>query len=394
MLTLTKRKNRLCATLGAVMIFMLFPVAAMGGVTTEVVEVIGTGAILNENVSAARETAIENSLVSAIESVTAALLPLDVRVRNFKILDEMFFKNTDQFVREYKVLTETVSGHDYRVLVQARVVTDQIKKQLANMGLVRGKKAMPKVLFLVTQKNFDDVLPKHWWGEELNHVSTITERTLATAMSSRGFIIVDHNRLKEPLNYGIELSSEEAIQLGLLLDADVVVVGQAETALAPNTMGTDIRSFNATVYARALRTDNGEKIGAVSRSAVTANNDEMAGGREALKNAAEMVGNDLALQVAAAWQPYKAHTAMIEIVVQGTGYLANFVKFRKMLKNMPGVEGLQILEILPDQATLTVDYQGSARALADALILNPYDNFGINIFEVLDKSIKLELVPG
>ena len=51
-------------------------------------------------------------------------------------------------------------------------------------------------------------------------------------------------------------------------------------------------------------------------------------------------------------------------------------------------------EILPDQATVMVDYQGEARALADALILNPYDNFGINIYEVLDKKIKLELVPG
>ena len=66
----------------------------------------------------------------------------------------------------------------------------------------------------------------------------------------------------------------------------------------------------------------------------------------------------------------------------------------KMMKNMPGVEGIQILEILPDQATIMVDYQGEARALADALILNPYDNFGINIYEVMDKRIKLELVPG
>jgi acetolactate synthase small subunit len=127
---------------------------------------------------------------------------------------------------------------------------------------------------------------------------------------------------------------------------------------------------------------------------VTANIDKTAGGREALENAATMAGTDLSLQITAAWQPYKAQTAMVEIVVQGTGYLANFVKFRKMVKNMPGVDDIQLKEILPNQAVMIVDYQGSARSLADALILNPYDAFGINIFEVSDKTIKLELIPG
>ncbi len=392
---LNKRKKFLGGAILSILAFIiLVPLAATGATTTAVVEVIGTGAILNANVSAARETAISSSLVSAIESVTAELLPLDSRVRNFKIMDEMFFANTDQFVREYKVLTETVSGNDYRVLVQATIFTEQVKRQLANVGLIQGKKEMPRVLFLVTEKHFDDVLPKYWWGEDLTYVPHTTESAMAEAMKARGFIIINHGRLKEAVNYAIDLNNEEALQLGRLMEADVVVVGSAETALAPNTMGTDIRSFSATVYARAVRTDTGEKIGAVSRSAVTANIDELAGGKEALENASEMVGTDLSLQVAAAWQPYKANTSMIEIVVDGTGYLANFVKFRKMMRNTPGVEGIQIREILPDQATMTVDYQGNARSLADALILNPYDAFGINIYEVSDKVIKLELIPG
>jgi hypothetical protein len=64
------------------------------------------------------------------------------------------------------------------------------------------------------------------------------------------------------------------------------------------------------------------------------------------------------------------------------------------MKNMPGVEGIQILEILPDQATIMVDYQGEARALADALILNPYDNFGINIYEITQQNLKIAIISG
>ena len=65
-----------------------------------------------------------------------------------------------------------------------------------------------------------------------------------------------------------------------------------------------------------------------------------------------------------------------------------------MIKNMPGVEDIQIKEILPTQAIMMVDYQGTARSLADALILNPYDAFGINIYDVSEKTIKLELIQG
>jgi hypothetical protein len=291
-------------------------------------------------------------------------------------------------------LTETVSGNDYRVLVQATVFAEQIKKQLANMGLIQGKKAMPKILFVVTERSFNDVMPKYWWGEDRAFVPTATENKMAETMKARGLAIVSHERLKEPVNYAIEISDEEALQLGRAMEADVIVVGRAEASLASNTMGADIRSFKATVDTRALRTATGERIGVISRSAVTANIDQTAGVREALESAAEMAGSDLATQIAAAWQSYKGNTAMIEIVVQGTGYLPNFVKFRKMIKNMPGVEDIQIKEILPTQAIMMVDYQGTARSLADALILNPYDAFGINIYDVSEKTIKLELIQG
>ena len=41
-----------------------------------------------------------------------------------------------------------------------------------------------------------------------------------------------------------------------------------------------------------------------------------------------------------------------------------------------------------------VDYQGNAAALADALILNPYDNFGINIYEINKQNLKVALVSN
>jgi hypothetical protein len=85
---------------------------------------------------------------------------------------------------------------------------------------------------------------------------------------------------------------------------------------------------------------------------------------------------------------------MVEIMVEGTGNLANFIKFRRVINNMPGVEGVQIKEIKSDQATIIVDYQGSAKEFADDLMLKTIESIGINIYEVSQNRLRIELIPG
>ena len=41
---------------------------------------------------------------------------------------------------------------------------------------------------------------------------------------------------------------------------------------------------------------------------------------------------------------------------------------------------------------MTVSYQGSARSLADALLLKTFSGFGIDIFEVTPEAIRIRLV--
>jgi hypothetical protein len=159
-------------------------------------------------------------------------------------------------------------------------------------------------------------------------------------------------------------------------------------------MGTNIRSFKGIVSARAIRTDTGEEIAATKQTAVKANSDEIAGIREALATAGVQAANELALQIADAWQKDTQEPSMVEILLEGTGNLANFVKFRTMLSHMTGVSEMQIKEMKSDQAIIVVFFQGSAKELADALILKTFETIGINIYEVSENHLKIELVPG
>ena len=84
----------------------------------------------------------------------------------------------------------------------------------------------------------------------------------------------------------------------------------------------------------------------------------------------------------------------MEILVEGTGNLANFVKFRKALTGIPGVEGYRVKEIKPNETTLIIDYKGKAEDLASALMLQNFGNFGINIYEIGKQNLKIALISG
>jgi hypothetical protein len=131
-----------------------------------------------------------------------------------------------------------------------------------------------------------------------------------------------------------------------------------------------------------------------TRTAVAANEDDIVGGKEALANVGDLAGQELAEQLVVVWQRQAGRPAVIELSIQGTRHLASYVKFRKTLNTISGVEGIRVKEIKPNEATLLVEYKGKAKDLAAALMLQNFKSFGIHISEVTGNSLRIELVQG
>ena len=397
--------------------------------THSVVVVIGTGRIYADNVTVARNRAISNSLVSAIENVAKDFLPLESLVQNFQVINEILYSKTKKFVQGYKVLTEALSGNTYRVMVQATVSIDKVQQQLSIAGIMIGKKSMPRLLFFIAEQSTEANLPQYWWGEGMSAVKSAAENGMAAVMMEKGFLIIDygelaqnfrnetlslrpeldhqeavetlsiepelnHQKVNETLSLGPELDIQEAVKLGVTLNADVVIVGESIAGKAPNIMGKHIKSFKGTVTAWAFRTDTGEEIASASQTAVSVNTYEVAGGRAALSEAGALAGKDLSLQILEEWRKKIKKPVNIELVVEGTANFANFVQFRKTLNDMPGVNRVQLKEMRLDESVIFVDFQGNAKELADALMLKAFDSFGINIYEVSQKCLRIELIPS
>jgi hypothetical protein len=230
--------------------------------------------------------------------------------------------------------------------------------------------------------------------------NSIAERSMREIFTQQGYPVIGHRKvqIQNMVDWGTddksELTDEEAAHLGARLQAAVVVVGTSMADAAANVMGSELRSFKGTLIARAIRTDTAEQITTIARTAVAANVNENLGGKEALADAGTLAGEALAMQLAAEWQRMAEKPSQVEVLVEGTGNLSNFIKFRRALSGISGVGGIRVKQIKPNQTTLIVEYQGKAEDLASALMLQNFENFGINIYEILPQNLKIMLTSS
>jgi hypothetical protein len=374
-------------------------VQAENQIPTKMVVVTGTGKIHQKDSARAREEAIADSLVSAVNRVAVELFPLESLVRNFQAFNELIYGNTDKFIQGYKVLAEVPSVNNYRVMVEATVSINTLKNLMSSAGILLEKKPLPKILLLISDQNLSDRLPKYWWGQEKYFSESSSITALVKPIKTKGFPIIDpriiiQNTRVDPIYDTPDLNDTQAVTLGLSSQAGVVIVGKSVASSGPNIIGKHIMSFKGIVSARAIRTDTGSEIATTMQTSVTTNTDEIAGVRDVLSRAGSLAGEDLAAQILVAWQKHEEQSNILEIIVKGTGDIANFEKLRRLIKNISGVKNLKIKELKPDEATILVDFQGIAKELADALMLNTFEPMGINIQEVSQNRLKIELTPG
>ncbi|MEE4264736.1 MAG: hypothetical protein V2I56_18780 [Desulfobacteraceae bacterium] len=383
------------------LVLMTFGAApAKESATTKTFVVVGTAALDGGNVTAAREKAISDGLVSAVALMTKELLEVESLVENFSQLNELLFDQTNTFIQGYKVLSEAGQNKSYRVIIQATVSGDKISKKLTDAGILQASTNLPSVLFLIAEQNLEQESPMFWWSPLGSTFISIAEAAMVERLQEAGFTIVNHRgaRNRPLVNWDDinkpDLTDLEAAELGAALKADVIILGTSSASPSTNIMGSAMRSFNGTVTLRALRSDSAEPLLNMTRTAVAVSNEDAVGGREALADAGATAGPALAEELISTWQKQAGRPSVVEVVILGTNQLVHYVKFRKALNTISGVEGIRVKEIKPNEATLQVEYIGKPQDLAAALMQQNFQSFGINIFEVTPEQLKVELIPG
>jgi hypothetical protein len=112
-----------------------------------------------------------------------------------------------------------------------------------------------------------------------------------------------------------------------------------------------------------------------------------------LAGAGTLAAEDIAAQISAVWRKQSNAIQKVKIIVDGTRHLGNFVLFKRILNDLPGMKEMQTSEVKADEATIIADFQGDVEKLAETLMLKTADPFGIKINEISENSIRMELLP-
>ncbi|MFH0726234.1 MAG: hypothetical protein V2B19_07805 [Pseudomonadota bacterium] len=366
-----------------------------------IVAVIGTGKVQGEDMDTARTQAISNSLVTAIDRAMGDLMPLPVKIERFKALNSALYSDPERFVVGFKVLAETVSGKTYRVLVEATLSMSALRKYLAEAKMLPEETAPRRVLFLITEQNVDDPAPGFWWGNEPSSAMGACESRMTEVLQQQGIQIVPHDQHPPTVReekpgaspLGPDPSDIEALALGKRFQADVIIVALATGQSVGNVMGESQKSFKGVLAGRMLRTDTGEKIGDIYRTAVAVGSDSQSGGRQALNDVGALAAEVLMPQLKAPWPKKTDVNISATLIVEGTRKLMHFVAFRILLKEIPMVSEVETSGIKPNETTLSVRLKGTTQALADALMLKSNEGFGISITKISEDTLRLALVP-
>lgn len=363
------------------------------------VTIIGSSRIYKD-VTNARNAAITEGLLSAMEQVTLEMIPQEKLKAEFEAISAGLLENRQDVIAGYQVLEETRTGNHYLILIQVTVSEEKIASIFQDMGISLSPEGLPRILFLVAEKQADAFSFDSWWQDSPPALKqTAAVASIKKLFRKQGYPLIDPGEsaggdlLPAELELPAELTGEEAITLGRRANADVVVFGSARAKETPNKMGGNIKTFQADVVLTALHVSTSEVFTRIEQSGKAANRDIPQGSRAALAEAGRQAGEILASRISAAWREQARQADTLEIHVKGEGnILEELVRLRQALRRIEGINSLQTRQRSRNEALMDIEYDGSARGLADKIILTTFRGFGVDIYELTENRISIELI--
>jgi len=363
-------------------------------INTRIIEAEGAGVVINNDMALARDNAINDSLRKAVEQAVGTIISSETVVENFVVINDSIYSKSQGYIQNYRILKENVSDNLYRVKIRATVSLGSIKNDLQALGFLMARKGMPRIMVLIAEQNVGQIHPYYFWDSiDLS----ICENVIQSNFLKDGFTFIDRASLEGKIKgitlRGTDLSNSAAARLGGQVDAELVIVGKAFAKYAGNVAGTAMKSLQANVTARAIRTDNGMVIASASEHAAAVHIDDITGGTEAIKKAAEKLAESLKAQIIDKWQAETSSTSLIALTVRQIKSYSDFMRLKDVLKNeVRGVKNVYVRKMESGVARMDVEVEGSAMSLADKLAVKKFKGFSLDITSAGQNSLEMNIV--
>ena len=314
----------------------------------------GVAAIKGENITGARQAALENALRNAIEQGLGTMMDARAIVQNDQLLEEIY-THTRGYVPEYDVIREQkAEGSLYRVTISAMVKTAKLRNQLARIGIIKQMMNYPRLAILPGAQNMPSDAVKS------------AGHAMAGFFTDRRFDVVTEE-MANPAQSSGEAASKEPVALGRARHAEIVVI-YGLTAEPANFDGV-MEHVPVDLSARAVVTSTGQLLSSEQVKAFGLGDSEPA----ALKNGAQKAGRKLAAalseDIAAWWAEYTANGLPYHIVLKTSSKNARQVAaVQKSLRSVPGVVNLAERSSGQGLTKMRVTYKGRTAELKQQIL--------------------------
>ena len=258
----------------------------------------------------------------------------------------------------------------------------------------------PRVMVLVDEKS-------------LGTIATAEIEALAVRMlAERRIESVDQDMIRANLQRDQQAlrgagDDRGAAALGREFGADVIIVGEAVAKPSARRIGeSNLRTYQAVVTLRAVRTDNSVNLASASEDVSVVALDDVAGSAKALREAGRTALEALIPRMLEQWKPEPPATATIglagapavatlDLTVGGVDQIWKLKAIRDALRNRPS----QIAEVTQrsyaqGMAVFRIACRMAAEELAETLVLQPPEGLKMQVVEVTPAALTLRVVEA
>ncbi|MDY6855384.1 MAG: hypothetical protein SWO11_11870 [Thermodesulfobacteriota bacterium] len=373
---------------------------AMKPVQLYPVNVVGIGAVVDDNKTIARGKALDDALRKAVVQAVGTFVSSETIVESHTLLSERIYAKSEGYIQNYKIISESLIEDIYKVNIEATVVLGSLKDDLSTIGLLMARKYKPRVIVMIAEQNIGQEHFSFWWDYHTSPANlSITETTLIEIFKERGFKIVDHGAkakdIKIDKSYQVaNLDDSMAIYIGEQYDAEVVIIGKAMAKRTEKTLDTSMKSCEANISARAIRTDNGAIIASENTKGIAAHINEFIAGSNALKKGASDLATKLMDQIIGTWEKELTGTTLVQMTISGISSYHDFIALKNTIKEeIRGIKGVYQRSIMAGIAKIDIDIKGDAQSLAQELTKKDFQSFSIDVDALTQNSIDITLYP-
>jgi hypothetical protein len=250
---------------------------------------------------------------------------------------------------------------------------------------------LPKVMVVIDEKSLGTIATSEI---EALAVKALAEKGIETV--DQDMVAANLQRMRQALKQAGD--GRGASALGREFGADVVLIGEAVVKpSAKRVADSNLRSYQAAVTLRAVRTDNAANLAAVSEDAAVVALEDVSGSARALRTAGTQAIDKLLPLMLAKRDKGTAATGNrdavpIDITLGGVDQIWKLKAFREQFRGMEELSSVIQKSYAQGLAVFRVSSRLPAEELAEAIVMNPPGELQVQVVEIKAGALTLRAV--